>query len=120
MARWAARGATPRTRTAATVPRSGRARSVLGGSDHERISREQAAHAVGDMAARKSCPGDIFYIVVQLQRRAVVLADNLRPPPRQRHLAAVAFVIVENFELPHGAARIECHGIVDELVFANH
>src|ERR1039457_1137918 len=112
MARCAARAADPCTRTATTVPRSGRARSMLGGGEHECIGCQQPAHAVGEVAAGERRSGNIFDIAIELQRRAGVFPDELTPPRRQVHLATVAFVIVEDLELPYRAARIERHRIV--------
>src|SRR5580698_4263935 len=49
----------------------------------------------------------------------MVLANELAPPRRQMHFPTVAFVIVENLELPYRAGGIERHGIIDELVLAD-
>ena len=68
IARCATRGEELRTRIATQVPKSGRARSMLGGGEHECIGGKQSAHAVSDMAARERRSGNIFDISIQLQR----------------------------------------------------
>src|ERR1700692_2761478 len=100
IARWAARSAAPRPRTPTTVPRTGRARSMAGGGEHERIDGKEPPHPVGNMAARERRTRDILDIAIQPQRRAALFADELAPPRRQLHFATVGLVVVENFKLP--------------------
>src|SRR5580704_8485659 len=90
IARCAAGAGVPRTRIATQVPRSGRARSMLGWGEHQRISCEQSPHAVSDMAAGERRSRNILDVGVQLQSRTVLFADELAPPGRQMHFAPVA------------------------------
>ena len=41
----------------------------------------------------------------------MLFADELAPPGRQMHFAAVAFMIIENLQLAYHAVRIEREGV---------
>src|SRR5665213_971435 len=120
MARCARRGDARSTRTATRVPSSGRARSMLGGGEHECIGCEQSSDAVGEMTAGQCRAGDVLDVVIELHWRAVVLADELAPPCRQMHFPAITFVVVENLKLTHAARAIKRHRVVDVFVLADH
>src|SRR4030095_2327495 len=82
----------PRAVISTNVPRDGRARRTLFKADL--ISRQDAAHALGHMAAGKRCATDIVDAVVDSEPRARSFADELLSPVGIANFAAVTFPVI--------------------------
>src|ERR1051326_3840997 len=107
----------PSTRMETVVPRSGRARSILG--DDDRIGSKQPLDAVGDVAAGKCGAGNVLDILGERQRRAVPFAGELAAPGRIAHLIAIGLAIFEDLHRFDGALRIKPERDGDIFMLAN-
>src|SRR5689334_19925642 len=86
----------PRAVISTNVPRAGRARRTL--FEANLISRQDAAHALGHMAAGKRCATDIVDAVVESKPRARSFANELPSPIRIANFAAITFPVIQNLD----------------------
>src|SRR5262245_18716398 len=101
------------------VPRSGRHRRTSARED-ERMKAQEAPDTFGDVTAGEGGAADVLDVDVELQRRAVGLADELLAPLRVADLVSVGLAIVEDLDLPHGAVGVQGKPPGDELMLADH
>src|SRR6476661_420763 len=100
------------------VPRSGRARSMLG--KDEGMSREQPFYTVSEMSAGERGAGYILDIPLQRKLCAVALTDELRSPHGIADLAPIGLPIFEDLDPANAAVCLERQGIGDIVVPADH
>src|SRR5262245_50774735 len=103
-----------------SVPRRGRARRIGSGAEDDVIGDEQAAHAVGHMAAGQRSARNIVNLLAEPQWLAWPLSNKLRAPCGIAHLAAEGFAIVQNFDAAHRAVGVEAECERDELMLADN
>src|ERR1044071_3518742 len=85
-------------RIVTSVPSNGRARTSSRVAEEDIVGSQQAFDAVGDVTARQRRTGNVLDVAIELQRVAVLLADELRAPPRVPHFATVGFAILEDLD----------------------
>src|SRR5262245_51738732 len=107
----------PRAVISTNVPREGRARRTL--FETGLISRQDAAHALGHMAAGKRCATDIVDAVVESEPRARSFPDELLSPIRIANFAAITFPVIQNLDLLDRSLGGKRHRIIDHEMFAN-
>src|SRR4051812_43675744 len=107
----------PRAVISTNVPREGRARRTLFEADL--ISREDASHAIGHMAARKRCATDIVDAFVESEPRARCFAHELFSPISIANFASITFPVIQNFDLFNRSIRRKRDSIIDHEMFAD-
>jgi len=76
-------------------------------------------NALGHVPAGKRCATDVVDAFVESEPRARSFADELLPPIRIANFAAIAFAIIQNFDLLNRSLRRKRDGIIDHEMFAN-
>src|SRR5262245_41918158 len=84
------------------------------------MEAQESPDPFGDVTAGERGAADVLDVLVELQRGAMRLADELFAPLRVANLVAVGLAIVEDLDLPHGAVGVQGQGPGDELVLADH
>src|SRR5258708_30262801 len=100
------------------VPSSGRARRTLW--EAVAIGCQYSLHAFGDMCRRQGRAGNVADVAVDLERAAAGLADELREPARAPDFAAIGLPVLQDLDAVDGAARRQCHRVVDIEVLSDH
>src|SRR5215472_3782466 len=107
----------PRAVISTNVPRAGRARRTLFEAGF--ISRQDAAHPLGHMAAGKRCATDIGDAAVESESRARSFPDELLSPIGIANFAAVTFPVIQNLDLLNRSLGRKRHCIIDREMFAD-